>query len=375
VSWLRRNTNLSEMELIPFQRIEICSIEETMTRVICALNYAVLIGVWLYAALLLAVWLLLGLGGDRWWLATVMLFGPRWIYGLPLALLVPAAVILRRRLLWPLAAAVVVYVGPIMGLCLPWERLVVRQGPTLRVLTCNVKGHSDNNPALNDLIRAVAPDIVALQGCWQPVRVDWPAGWHVCQRGEMIVASRFPLREMQEMSQFALAEDGSESHSLWRLHVLGCRVAAPQGDLTFCTVHPESPHNSINRLLSRTTVLRPSESTQMTAEIARRWQDSEDLSKWLRKCGNPQIIAGDLNLLPDSPIYRRFWSGYWNAFGSAGLGFGYTEWPHVPVVRFGIRIDHILSGPDWRPYRCWVGPDIGSDHLPLIADLTWVSAN
>ena len=47
--------------------------------------------VWLYAAMLAAVWLLLDFGGDRWWLATVMLFGPRWVYGLPLALLV------RRR--------------------------------------------------------------------------------------------------------------------------------------------------------------------------------------------------------------------------------------------------------------------------------------
>ena len=24
-----------------------------------------------------------------------------------------------------------------------------------------------------------------------------------------------------------------------------------------------------------------------------------------------------------------------------------------------------------RPRRCWVGPDVGSDHLPLIADLVW----
>ena len=47
--------------------------------------------VWLYVVALLAVWLLLRFGGDRWWLATVMLFGPRWVYGLPLLLLVPAA--------------------------------------------------------------------------------------------------------------------------------------------------------------------------------------------------------------------------------------------------------------------------------------------
>ena len=35
------------------------------------------------------------------------------------------------------------------------------------------------------------------------------------------------------------------------------------------------------------------------------------------------------------------------------------------------RIDHILVGPGWRPHRCWVGPALRSDHLPLIADLRW----
>ncbi len=78
--------------------------------------------VWLYVAMLAVVWLLLRLGGDRWWFATLILFGPRWLCAVPLAALVPAAALVRRRLLWPLTAAAVVAVGPIMGFCLPWAR-------------------------------------------------------------------------------------------------------------------------------------------------------------------------------------------------------------------------------------------------------------
>ena len=251
--------------------------------------------VWLYLALVLAVWLLLALGGDRWWLATVMLFGPRWVYGLPLALLVPAAAVWRRRLLWPLAAAAIVAVGPIMGLCLPWARLAAPQGPTLRVLTCNLKGRCHDNAVLNDLIRTAAPDIVALQGCWAEARVAWPEGWHVCQEGEMLVASRYPLSEIPRLPQVSPGENGGEAASNWRLRMLGCLVAAPQGDLAFCTVHPESPHQSISRLLSRDTVLRPSQSGQMATEIERRWLDSAELSQWLQERDGVQIIAGDLN--------------------------------------------------------------------------------
>ena len=41
---------------------------------------------------------------------------------------------------------------------------------------------------------------------------------------------------------------------------------------------------------------------------------------------------------------------------------------------FGVRIDHVLTGDGWRCRRCWVGPDVGSDHLPLLADLSLIHA-
>jgi endonuclease/exonuclease/phosphatase (EEP) superfamily protein YafD len=81
------------------------------------------------------------------------------------------------------------------------------------------------------------------------------------------------------------------------------------------------------------------------------------------------ILAGDFNMPTESAIYRTFWAAYANAFSDAGWGFGYTEWPGMRRLPFGIRIDHILAGPGWHPLRCWVGPNIGSDHLPLIAEL------
>ncbi len=200
----------------------------------------------------------------------------------------------------------------------------------------------------------------------------WPETWHVCRQGELLIASRYRLDKVQRLSQGSSAEDEGELPPDPRLHLLGCVVAAPQGDICFCTMHPVSPHSSIARLLSRDTVLRPSASPYLEAEIADRWQDAADLRQRLDAWGGAQIVAGDLNLPSDSPIFSAYWAAYWDAFGSVGLGFGYTEWPRLPRLprlRFGIRIDHILSSPGWRPSRCWVGPDVGSDHRPLIADL------
>ena len=52
------------------------------------------------------------------------------------------------------------------------------------------------------------------------------------------------------------------------------------------------------------------------------------------------------------------------AFEDAGWGYGYTRPSRYPWF----RIDHILASPEWVFTRCRVGPDVGSDHLPLIAE-------
>ena len=96
--------------------------------------------VWIYVAALLGTWTVITLGGDRWWLATVVLFGPRWICGLPLVILTPA-VLIRRRLLWAFLMATAIFLGPLMGFCIPWARLVTADKPALRVLSCNVQDH------------------------------------------------------------------------------------------------------------------------------------------------------------------------------------------------------------------------------------------
>jgi vancomycin resistance protein VanJ len=322
---------------------------------------------WLYVPIVLAVWFLIRFGGDRWWLATVVLFGARWIYGLPLLLLVPAAAILRRRLLLPLAASAIVVIGPIAGLCLPLGLLFVPAGPALRVLTCNVKGKCAHNEALEKLINTAKPDIVALQGCWADVEIRWPSGWHVCQQEDFIIASRFPL-----------VHDGTDHR--WRrpghgpqLDMLHCIVQTPQREIDFCSVHLLSPREGITVVLDRQTVLGPSRGPALAAEIQQRSEESKDAGIWTSRLSQSPIVAGDFNMPTDSSLYRRDWGNYRNAFSDAGLGFGYTEWPRIRGLSWGVRIDHVLMGSGWCCLACWVGADIGSDHLPLVADLAWDS--
>jgi endonuclease/exonuclease/phosphatase (EEP) superfamily protein YafD len=78
----------------------------------------------------------------------------------------------------------------------------------------------------------------------------------------------------------------------------------------------------------------------------------------------PLLVAGDFNVPPDHASMAALRSRFRFAFEDAGWGYGYTR----PTKYPWFRIDHILASPEWRFTRCWVGPDVGSDHLPLIAE-------
>jgi endonuclease/exonuclease/phosphatase (EEP) superfamily protein YafD len=81
----------------------------------------------------------------------------------------------------------------------------------------------------------------------------------------------------------------------------------------------------------------------------------------------PLIVAGDFNLTP--------WSEYFSdALDESGLhdaarGFGLgRSWP-AQFAPVGIRIDHCLLSRQWQSQRVVIGPSLGSDHLPVLADL------
>lgn len=78
----------------------------------------------------------------------------------------------------------------------------------------------------------------------------------------------------------------------------------------------------------------------------------------------PSILAGDLNATP--------WSAAFFALGEHGLrrasGLAPT-WPAMTQGWLGIPIDHVLVSQHWRVLATERGPDIGSDHLPILSRL------
>ena len=71
------------------------------------------------------------------------------------------------------------------------------------------------------------------------------------------------------------------------------------------------------------------------------------------------------NTLPDGVVFRESWGNFHDAFGEAGCGWGFTHY----AMGTGVRIDHVLGGPGCAFEDCRIGPEVGSPHLPVIADV------
>ena len=135
------------------------------------------------------------------------------------------------------------------------------------------------------------------------------------------------------------------------------------GVVTVVNLHLASPRHGLYVVIHD----RAKGIADLESNSALRWLESERVAREVEDVTGPLLLVGDFNTPPASAIFRRVWGHCTDAFGTAGWGWGYTFVNH----RTTVRIDHILAGPGWRCDRCWVGPDVGSQHRPVLADLTW----
>src|SRR5262249_10698894 len=151
----------------------------------------------------LAMWTL----GDRWWLATVLLFIGRWIFLAPLAVLLPAAILVGRRLLWVLVPAGLVVAGPVMGAQIGWRTwLPTPKGRPFRVVSFNADGGERLAFDLPIVLAAWEPDVVAFQECGPELELAVRAvpDWYHHAANTLCFLSRYPIRDSSVMDRSAL---------------------------------------------------------------------------------------------------------------------------------------------------------------------------
>lgn len=146
------------------------------------------------------------------------------------------------------------------------------------------------------------------------------------------ILSRHPLLQAQvvrDAEGIALVE----ARIRWRDHVIG-----------FAALHPMPPQSTNYHMVRN--------------EKLRSLTDTASLDAM------PMIIAGDLNATPWSNAFTGVDRRGWHR--ATGLA---PTWPAAWRGWLGIPIDHVLVNGYWAVASATVGPDVGSDHLPVLVRL------
>ena len=324
-----------------------------------------------YLLLLLVLTLSNAEGPEGWWLGSLNLYLPQWLWALPAVLILPLTLGFARKWVWVPLAALLWVLGPLMGFCWHWGMPTSPNTPPppaaglrLRVMTYNVKGGRHDGAAIVRDIQSFHPDLIQFQDSEDILRGPVGAalaGWNVRVSGQYVVASLSPISELEPRD---ISYAGGPPHHCVRytLHLGETQVAVYD-------VHLLSPRLGLISVRHR-------QIGGIVGNTEARLQEAAHLAEYVQGETGPTLVTGDLNAPVQAIVCRGlFAAGLRDAFLESGYGYGYSYGAFTPVKHSYVRIDHILASRQWQFSNCWVGNDIGSEHCPVIADLVLPSAN
>lgn len=195
-----------------------------------------------------------------------------------------------------------------------------------------------------DLIRQEDPDLVALlevDHSWAqalaPLRKRYK-GWSERARPDnfgILFMTRLPV---EELTIFKLG--GGQA-------CVEAKLRTEQGPLTVLAAHPVPPSSA--------------------HWAAQRNRQLAAMAQKLAATPGARMLLGDLNLSPWSPYFSDLLETSGLRDSRAGFGLQ-TTWP-TQLFLLRLPIDHCLVSPELAVIDHRVGPEVGSDHFPLIVDL------
>ncbi len=215
----------------------------------------------------------------------------------------------------------------------------VQSSIPLKVLQSNLLFQNKHYEKLLSFVRQETPDIAAfmeIKGEWnqqlETLRDILP---YAVLKGDTALYSSLPLERVYEGSL------DSEKRGVV------AQISLPEKVLTIVLAHTHIP---VSKNLFK-----------------KRNQQLEAIADYVAPLNNPALVLGDFNISLWSPIYRKFVKN--SNLQNARSGFGIMPtWP-TPNPLLSIPIDHCFVNREIQVLKTRKGPNIGSDHLPLVTDL------
>jgi endonuclease/exonuclease/phosphatase (EEP) superfamily protein YafD len=212
----------------------------------------------------------------------------------------------------------------------------------LRVAFANVLASNDDYDLMVAWVRSERVDLLVaseITDRWlnalEALREELSHG-HNARYGDLAILSRRPM------------ERPTENLSVRFARAAAAEIGTPVGPVTIVSAHPTVP------LGAERTAIRD----RALARLGARAVEAQ----------GGVIVAGDFNATPWSPPFRAMVREAGLAFGGGARRKTWPVWPNWPMW-LALPIDHVLAGRGCVVIDLRHGPDVGSDHLPVIAEI------
>jgi endonuclease/exonuclease/phosphatase (EEP) superfamily protein YafD len=281
-----------------------------------------------YVLLLAFISISNAIGPETWWFGSANLYLPQWVWALPGLPLLLITLVCGWRLAWLPLFCLAYVAGPLMGYCWHPGKPPTTAGVRLRVMTYNIKWYERDKEVLTHQFVAYHPDLIQIQDGSNAMNGslrDLLDGWNVRTDGQYLVASRFPLTDLDSID---ISYPGGHHHAT------RATLTVDGVPITVIDAHLLSPREGLEGVRHRQV-------DSMTENASARLAEANALARHLHEISGPVIVTGDLNSPVQGLTCRVLFDvGYKDAFSTAG---------------------NVLD--------CTVGDARGSDHSPVIADL------
>lgn len=216
----------------------------------------------------------------------------------------------------------------------------------LRLLYANIDIHNPNTDSLQALVRLERPHVFALSEngkhweeglAWARTDYRWH---HVIWRDDhwaVALFSRIPLETTIVHEAPTTFIPTIQGNLEWHSH-----------PLAVVTSHPLPPRGA--------------------AQFALRNEHLEWLAGLVRDAERPAVLLGDLNTTDAEGVFHDLLAN--SGLRDSRRGFGWQPSWHAALPWLGIPLDHALVPAGWHVVARRLGPFIGSDHLPVILEIT-----
>lgn len=218
-------------------------------------------------------------------------------------------------------------------------------GEKIKILSMNLLSSNNNFQAVIELIENEKADIVLLQEInskWDqsliPLEAKYPFNLKRVREDNfgMVVLSKLKFKEIEILT---LSEAGVPTFLL--------KTSLNDNVINFITTHPLPPVGS--------------------AYFRMRNEQFENINELVKSLEGEVILIGDLNTTSFSPNFNKITKE--TSLRDARLGFGLQSTWNARMKFISIAIDHVLVTEGIHVNEHRIGPDVGSDHFPVISEV------